>query len=411
MKDNELVIIEEGSAKIFIHSRDKDSIPSKSMNVFYNKKMELNRDFTSLAINAYQNLYLNNQISLIVVDSMAASGISSIRMLKECDNIKKIYINDIDPSAVEFIRKNLKLNHLNKLNSKIEISNKDANHLFLELAKGSYLKSINSYVKPNIISIDPYGTPNLYVDSAFKAIKRKNGLMCVTATDTAVLFGIKPGVCIRKYMAKPLHSEYCKEIGARILLYFISRIANINNLGILPLFTLYSNHFIRVFIITFTSKEKILKSTKNYGYIIHCMNCGHRFSFPSNILKLSHCCPICGESKKIEYAGPLWISKLHNRSFLEKIDNLNREIDSNNKNKINKIVQFALEEIDMPLTYFNIHKLSQKLKLSSIPKINIIINKLKQEGYKASRTHFDFLAIKTDLSIDKLEKILQKITN
>jgi len=411
MKENELVIIEEGSAKIFIHRSDKDSIPSKSMNVFYNKKMELNRDFTSLAINAYQNLYIKDQFGVIIVDSMAASGISSIRMLKECDNIKKMYINDIDPSAVELIRKNFKLNRLNKLNSKIEISNKDANLLFLELSKGLYLKTDNSFVKPNIISIDPYGTPNLYIDSAFKAIKRKSGLLCVTATDTAVLFGIKPGVCIRKYMAKPLHSEYCKEIGARILLYFISRIANVNNLGVIPLFTLYSNHFIRVFILTYKSKEKILKSTMNYGFIIHCRNCGHRISISNNILETSCFCPICGESKKIEYAGPLWASKIHNRLFLEEIYNLNRETNFNNRNQIFKLVQFALEEIDMPLTYFNIHKLSQKLKLSSIPKINIIINKLKQEGYKASRTHFDFLAIKTDASIDHLEKILQNTIN
>jgi len=411
MKENELTIIEEGSTKIFIHRSDKDSIPSKSMNVFYNKKMELNRDFTSLAINAYQNLYNENQIDPIIVDSMAASGISSIRILKECKKIKKIYINDIDPFAFNLIRKNLKLNSLNESNSKIEVSNKDANLLFLELAQGLYLKSINSHVKPNIISIDPYGTPNIYLDSALKAIKRKKSLMCITATDTAVLFGIKPGACIRKYMAKPLHNEYCKETGARILLYFISRIANINNLGIIPLFTLYSNHFIRVFILTFKSKEKILKNAQHYGFIIHCKNCGHRLSVSSNILEIFYHCPICGEHKKMEYAGPLWISKLHDQLFLEEIYKLNKETDFNNKNQIHKILQFALDEIDMPLTYYNIHKLSQKLKLSSIPKINIIINKLKEMGNKASRTHFDNLAIKTDLSIDLLKKELQKIIN
>ncbi|MFX0056733.1 MAG: tRNA (guanine(10)-N(2))-dimethyltransferase [Candidatus Heimdallarchaeota archaeon] len=411
MKKNELIIIKEGSVEILIHKKDKDSVPTKSMNVFYNKKMELNRDFTSLAINAYQNLYSENRIRLYIVDSMAASGISSIRILKECKNIKKININDIDPFAVDLIRNNLELNHLDESITEIEVSNKDANLLFLELAQKVFNESENSPIKPNVISIDPYGTPNLYLDSAFKAIKRKMGLMCITATDTAVLFGIKPEVCIRKYMAKPIHTEYCKEIGARILIYFISRIANINNLGIIPLFSLYSNHFIRIFILTFKNKERILKNILNYGFILHCKNCGHRLSISSNFLEFSYSCPICGLDKKIEYAGPLWINNLHERVFLEEVCKLNKEKKYNNKKRIHKILQCAQEEIDMPPTYYNIHKLSQKMKLSSIPKINVIVNKLKEDGYKASRTHFDFLAIKTNSSIDKLKRILQNINS
>jgi tRNA (guanine26-N2/guanine27-N2)-dimethyltransferase len=409
MENCELVRIKEGTAEILIHKSDKDSIPSKSMKVFYNKKMELNRDFTSLAINAYQNLYNKNQNSLFIVDSMAASGIGSIRILKECKNIKKIKINDINCFAVDLIRNNLKLNNLNDSLTEIEISNKDANLLFLELAQNAFTESNDSRMKPNVISIDPYGTPNLYLDAAFKAIKTKGSLMCITATDTAVLFGIKPEVCIRKYMAKPIHTDYCKEIGARILIYFISRIANINNLGIIPLFTLYSNHFVRVFLLTIKNKERISKNILNYGYIIHCKNCGHRLSISSNLIKISCKCPECGEDKNIEYAGPLWISELHIKPFLEEIYSINLKKKYYNKNRIIKILNCAIDEIGMPLTYYNIHKLSKDLKLSSIPKTNEIIKKLTEKGYKASRTHFDFLAIKTNMSIDKLKKILQDL--
>jgi len=89
MDNKDFISIKEGAAEIYVHSADKDSIPSKSMNVFYNKKMEINRDITNLAIIAYTKLF--NQDPLIILDSMAASGVSSIRMLKECENIKKIY--------------------------------------------------------------------------------------------------------------------------------------------------------------------------------------------------------------------------------------------------------------------------------------------------------------------------------
>ena len=212
--EKNLIIRKEGLAEFYLHEVDKDSIPSKSMNVFYNKKMVINRDISSLAIKAYSKLFDQD---LVIVDSMSASGISSIRLLLECDNVKKIYINDLNPVAVDLIKKNISLNKLDAGRIQIEISRKDANFLLSEIAQESHLNPEGENKKPNIISIDPFGTPNLYINSAFNAIQRSNGLICITATDTAVLFGIRPKTCIRKYMSKPLHNDYCKEIGARIL--------------------------------------------------------------------------------------------------------------------------------------------------------------------------------------------------
>ncbi|MCK4381638.1 MAG: hypothetical protein KAW51_10900, partial [Candidatus Lokiarchaeota archaeon] len=228
MLKKDLTLIKEGSVEFYIYNIDQGSIPSKSMNVFYNKKMEINRDISTLAINAYSYLY--DQKKLIIIDSMAASGISSIRIIRECKNIEKIIINDINPGAIKLIKKNIKLNSLYKPPIKIIITQKDANLLFSEIATNKCKFSNKRQKKPNIISIDPFGTPNIYIDSAFKTIQKVNGLMCITATDTAVLFGIRPKVCIRKYLAKPLHTEYCKEIGGRILIYYIFRIANINKM-------------------------------------------------------------------------------------------------------------------------------------------------------------------------------------
>ena len=72
MEQKDLTLIREGSTEFYIHDVDKDSIPSKSMNVFYNKRMEINRDISILGISAYSDLF--NQDELIIVDSMAASG-------------------------------------------------------------------------------------------------------------------------------------------------------------------------------------------------------------------------------------------------------------------------------------------------------------------------------------------------
>ena len=395
---NKYITKQEGSVEFLLHEIDNNAIPSKSMNVFYNKRMEINRDISILAIIAYSKIF--SQESLVIVDSMAASGVGPIRLLKNTNNVEKIYINDINPVAVELIKNNLELNEIEP--KQAEVFNKDANLLFSEISRSSAL--------PDVISIDPFGTPNLYIDSAFKAIKKDKGLLCITATDTAVLFGVKPKVCIRKYMAKPLHTNYCKEIGARILISFISRIANINNLGIVPLLTFYSNHFIRIFAMSFRGKSKILKTLpKSYGYIIHCKNCGSRSSIIENLLKVPQNCPICLNEKHLSYSGPLWVGELHQKSYLDEIDILNEKFNFKNKNRIRKILKFALNEINMPISYFNVHKLCQQVKLSYIPKLDNLINLIKENGYKASRTHFDFLSIKTNMRIDDLKSLLIKI--
>ncbi|MFX1411040.1 MAG: tRNA (guanine(10)-N(2))-dimethyltransferase [Promethearchaeota archaeon] len=407
MEEKDLIIINEGSADFYIHAIDKDLIPSKSMVVFYNKKMMLNRDITNLAIMAYNKLF--NQNGLILVDSMAGSGVSSIRIMKECKNIKKIYINDINPIAINLIRKNINLNKLNQSKFQIEISRKDANFLLTEISQHSCFASEQENKKPNIISIDPFGTPNLYLDSAFKAIQKVNGLLCITATDTAVLFGIKQNACLRKYLSKPLHNEYCKEIGARILIYFISRIANVNNLGIIPLLTFYSTHFIRVFVLTFKSKKKITHYIENCGYIIHCLHCGYRTILKGQNLHLSNECPLCNIKDSLDYAGPLWLEELHDNQFIKEILILNQNSGYKCKNRIDKLLNLALEENDMPVSYYNIHKLSQKLKLQFVPKMEVIQNIIREKGYRVSRTHFDFLSIKTNMDLILIKKSLLEL--
>ena len=78
----------------------------------------------------------------------------------------------------------------------------------------------------------------------------------------------------------------------------------------------------------------------------------------------------------------------------------------NYKKRIEKLLTIVIEENNKPLSYFNLHKLSQNLKLTSVPKIKNVINIIKQKGYQASRTHFDLLSIKSDLDISLLKKIL-----
>ena len=45
-------------------------------------------------------------------EALAATGLRSVRYLKEIDKIKKIYSNDLDPKAVELMKKNFEFNDI-----------------------------------------------------------------------------------------------------------------------------------------------------------------------------------------------------------------------------------------------------------------------------------------------------------
>jgi len=63
----------------------------------------------------------------------------------------------------------------------------------------------------------------------------------------------------------------------------------------------------------------------------------------------------------------------------------------------------------MPISYYNIHKLCQELKISLVPKLETIIYAIREKGFKISRTNFDFLSIKTNLDIESIKKTLLEL--
>lgn len=49
-----------------------------------------------------------------ILEALAATGLRSVRYLKEIDNIEKLCANDWDPKAVELMEKNFDFNHIDK---------------------------------------------------------------------------------------------------------------------------------------------------------------------------------------------------------------------------------------------------------------------------------------------------------
>ncbi|MBI2542555.1 hypothetical protein HYV80_07675 [Candidatus Woesearchaeota archaeon] len=351
--------VSEGSIRLKAPKTDKIS---KEMGVFYNPVMSLNRDISVLLLNS------TNKNKLQIADPLAATGVRSIRMLKELskNKIQKIYINDFDKKSVELIKQNLRLNKIqHKGNPKISISNKDAS-LFLLGSSGF-----------DYIDIDPFGTPNQFLDAACRRIAR-DGILAVTATDTSALCGTFPNACLRKYWALPKKGTIMHETGLRILIRKIQLIGAQYGKALTPIFSYSKEHYMRVFLRNEKGKSRV-----------------------DEILKLH---------QMFNGAGPMWAGRLWDAELAGKMHSSasKNKIFKNNR-ELAKLLKIIKEESKInSLGFHDLHNISEKLKISSIQKKESAIGQIRKSGHKASETHFKGEGIRSGIPAEKLAKLLQK---
>ena len=381
MEEYKIKSIEEGLTKIEFPEFEKVSSQAP---VFYNPHMELNRDLSILAIQVFQKEQ-NREIN--ICDLFGGSGIRGIRYKNEICGVNEVSINDISETANHYERHNIELNNL----SDIEVHQHDAS-MFLRMKRGEF----------DVIDIDPFGTPSPFIDSAGYCARR-DSLLCVTATDTSALCGTYEEPCIRKYNAKPYKSEYCHETGIRILAGFVALTLSKYSKYIEVKMSHSTEHYMRLYLEVKKGSKKTDKSLKNIGYISHCKNCLHRQTSNGLASPIDDVCPVCGE--KLVHAGPLWLGSIQDNEFIQKM------IDEADNKKINsekealKLLNKCLVESDAPATFYDVHSICKALKVSA-PKFDLILSELEKENFKAIKTHYNPLGIKSDAGIEDIKKVL-----
>ncbi len=351
-------IVKEGSAVLKVHHTD---VLSKRMEVFYNPVMELNRDISVLLLNSV------NKSMMQIADPLAATGIRSLRFLRELNKnkIKKIYVNDNNKKAIKLIKENLRLNKKKYIDDRmIIIKNQDANLFLLNSAGFDY------------IDIDPFGTPNYFLDSACKRIAR-NGILAVTATDTSALCGTFPNACKRKYWALPKKGPLMHETGLRILIRKVQLVGAQYDKALAPVFSYSKEHYMRAFFINAKGKRIVDKILEQHGYF--------------------------------DDAGPMWLGCLWDKKLANSI--LKNALKNRKFNKNKELIRFLRvikEESKINVVgFYDMHEILQKHKMGDLPKKEVLISKIREKGYEACNTHFKGEGIRSDISVKELFKILK----
>jgi tRNA (guanine26-N2/guanine27-N2)-dimethyltransferase len=392
---------------------------SKELPVFYNPAMKFNRDSSILLLKAVDDK------DMMVCDLLAGTGIRAIRFLAELPKgkIESITINDLSPEATKLIKKNIVANKklLDKTVSKktrVKVTTKDASILLLESTGFDY------------IDIDPFGTPNPFLDSAIRRLAR-DGILAVTATDTSSLAGTYPLVCQRRYWATPDSGPLKHESGLRILIRKVQLVAAQYEKALTPIFSYAKEHYMRVFFKCEKSKSKSDEILKLHGML----RCGEVCCRPfaervtenessstggsplrgcraSNNTETERSLAATARSASFSAApddgcvGPMWLGPLCDQDVVEKMYSLAAQLKYDFDGRF---LQLIRDENKLNIVgFFDIHDLCNKHTIQ-VPAFEGIFEEIAKRRCVAARTHFSEYGIRSDIQEVVLVRILKSL--
>ncbi|XP_042497966.1 probable tRNA (guanine(26)-N(2))-dimethyltransferase 2 [Macadamia integrifolia] len=343
-----------------------------------------------------------------VLEALAASGLRALRYAREVEGIGKVVALDNDKVSVEACRRNIKFNGSVAM-SKVESHLADARVFMLTHPK-----------EFDVVDLDPYGSPSVFLDSAVQSVVDGGMLMC-TATDMAVLCGGNGEVCYSKYGSYPLRGKYCHEMALRILLACIESHANRYKRYIVPVLSVQMDFYVRVFVRIFSSASAMKNTPLKLSYVYQCIGCdsfhlqclGRTVAKNNSIRYIPGFGPVvpqecsdCG--KKYNMGGPIWSAPIHDQewvaSILANVKSMKERYPA--YDRISAVLTTISEELpDVPL-FVSLHSLCATLKCTS-PSAVIFRSAVINAGYRISGTHVNPLGLKSDAPMDVIWDIMR----
>ena len=355
----------------------------KKMEVFYNPVMASHRNISILLLNSLPNTKMN------IADPLAGSGIRSLRFMKELKKgkINQLFVNDMKEHFPQNFNESVQSNKIKT--NQVSLFNEEAS-LFLVNRVNDKIKPTNFCGYFDYIDIDPFGSPNPFLDPAIARICR-SGILAITATDTAALTGTYEKVTKRKYWAQPLRNYLMHEIGLRILIRKIQLQGIQFEKALTPILSYSKDHYYRLYLQSNRGKVKCDELVKQHQYFLFCHNC---LNFKTSIYNHERCS--CG--KEFVFAGPLWIGNLGNASLLQKMAKNNPFPE---EKKLLDLLQ--VEYHNNKVGFYDLHVLSKKYKTEP-PKMEPMLKILP-----GSRTHFTPTGIKTDKKVKDVLRVMKYV--
>src|SRR5713226_742405 len=376
---NSLRRIVEGRTTLFVPSASLTKSEPPTTPFFFNPAASVNRDI-SLAITEAVG-------GRTFCDSLAGVGARGVRVAHELSRRMDVTMVDFNASALRVAEKNARANSLKRC----EFVGSEANtFLFSRFRRDS---------KFDFVDIDPFGTPVPYMQGGFGAAA-DGAVVSLTATDTAVLCGVYPEVCRRRYSSLPLKNEFKHETALRILLNTCRRIAGMNDMGIEPVAVHSTRHYLRVYARARVGAAQADRSRRQEGFISSCERCGERGS--SSLPMVS--CDGCGA--RILSAGPLWRGPLIDPRVITAASNVSRR-----SNLIGgaKALEALLGVEYFPPFSYSVERISSALKVPGVSQSEAM-RRLASNGYRVMKQPFEKTGFKTEATYGAVAETVSAVS-
>lgn len=353
--------MEEGGTKLVAAPGTPRGPEARSADsAFFNPAMRLNRDLSMMLVDAYAR---GRGRPIDVADVLAGTGARSLRLAR-LDADLTVHANDADPKAVQAMHEGREANAIDP--DRLHIHHDDA-HRFLASQRF------------DVIDVDPFGSPTPFLDAAVRAT-RHNGLLCITATDTAALSGTYPRVCRRRYGAEHRlkSAPWSAELGLRILAGTAMRAAGRFDRAAWPVLSVWGGHWMRVILRIQDGKQAADRCGKSLGHV--SMGDGGQAIWGTG-------------------SGPAWTGPLHDAETLATWQHVAGVDDASWR-----MASVMQAEASAPAFWFELGALRRHFNVDA-PKREVLMQRLRDAGYVAAPTHMDPQGIRTDADLEAIRAV------
>ena len=453
-----LMVVEEGAVRCVASSRAA-SAPGSAPG-FFNPKMRVNRDMSVAAVAAAAEFHPPDLVPMRCLDAFASSGVLALRWAAECGAPLRIVINDASDVCARLADENARAfasaaagdaaEDPRPENVPLDVPAQDAPDdadaplpppifptrtlpgtrctLAVHRRRADALLH-DAGERFHFVHLDPFGSVAPHLDAAL-ARAPHGSILSLTATDTAALYGVYPGVARRRYRAETQpRPPWFRELGVRILVGAVAAAAARHERGVARvLCAAYHEHFMQVVVRVERGGTAADASVAQdaVGPLWRCDACE---------------VDAAGGEAPCEHAvalGPGWVRPLGDAAFLRKMAQMSRERvgrrfgrgdgmkgDGENgdgdgdgdgeKNMAGgervkiasappprtkkastttRLLDRLAEEADGPPLF----RMASRYAASGggLPPMDALIERLRGEGFRASRTHYHPTGIRTD---------------
>jgi tRNA (guanine26-N2/guanine27-N2)-dimethyltransferase len=353
-------------------------------NAFYNPKSQVVRDLGVLAALAYKK----QQGSLRVLEVMAGSGVRSLRYYLESD-ADFVWLNEGNYQLNSLLQQNIQQTIKS---DRYKLTHWDAHRVFFDC--------FNRRDYYDLVDVDCFGTAAPYLSTMLWATKI-GGLMYLTSTDGRTLAGRIPDKSLQAYGAYPRSHPALQEQALRIIIGSVAQQAGTKGMGVEPVFALFAGETYRVM---FRLIRHANLTAENYGFLGYCHQCGDYQTISWRKLGKAVC---SHDNSPFTVSGAMWLGSLHDRQYLLEMQEFAQQLQWQN---IVKLLSTMESEAELPPYFFTLQEIGKRGKLD-LPKRSYIIEALQNRGYRASATHINPEAIKTDADIHTCIAIAKKLAS